>query len=303
MSLPTPNCAADPSRAGPVLHFTNIRTTNRCGAMTGALKDSPLHKRLRRQVKYGFRCRHDGPRGRRRNLHPASTARALSGAAAIVAGSRAEFNQNYFANRTIQVLAQGFDTRRDRLYNKIIDRQKFDLSQYPVEAAVKDAVQYHTQCSLIAGLQEAAISIDRANNPGFDQLNETLRKSETTRARVEVTRAREAYVSTAGDVAAREKALEQAELRAKEVGLTDPVEKARRERDRVAAKGALDRAQQEFARRKAIIDLIKLEAPESLEEEEEAQTEEEEGAGGDQEGEEDAEVEAERLPPPSGTGG
>ena len=234
---------------------------------------------------------------------PASTARALSGAAAIVAGSRAEFNQNYFANRTIQVLAQGFDTRRDRLYNKIIDRQKFDLSQYPVEAAVKDAVQYHTQCSLIAGLQEAAISIDRANNPGFDQLNETLRKSETTRARVEVTRAREAYVSTAGDVAAREKALEQAELRAKEVGLTDPVEKARRERDRVAAKGALDRAQQEFARRKAIIDLIKLEAPESLEEEEEAQTEEEEGAGGDQEGEEDAEVEAERLPPPSGTGG
>ena len=235
-------------------------------------------------------------------LTPVNTVRALSGAAAIVSGARAEFNQNYFANRTIQVLAQGFDTRRDRLYNKIIDRQKFDLSQYTVEAAVKDAAEYHNQCSLIAGLQEAAISIDRANNPGFDQLNETLSKSETTRMRLEVTRAREAYISTVGDVAAREVALEQAELRVNEEGLTDEDEIARRERDRVAAKGALDRAQQEFARRKAVIEIIRLEAPESLEEEE-AQPEEEEGAGGGQEGEEEAEVEAERLPPPSGTGG
>ena len=38
---------------------------------------------------------------------PANTVRALSGTAAIISGSRAEFNENYFANQTIQACLSG----------------------------------------------------------------------------------------------------------------------------------------------------------------------------------------------------
>ena len=92
-----------------------------------------------------------------------NTVRALSGTASIISGVRSEFNEDYFANRTIQVLAAGFDKKRERKYQAIQRRQKDDIADYTVENAVKDAADYHAQCTLIAGLQEAAIAIERQN--------------------------------------------------------------------------------------------------------------------------------------------
>jgi len=49
---------------------------------------------------------------------PASTVRALSGIASIVSGVRSEFNEDYFANQTIQVLRK--DSRNNvRVYTRV----------------------------------------------------------------------------------------------------------------------------------------------------------------------------------------
>ena len=44
------------------------------------------------------------------------------------------------------------------------------MTEYPVERAIADAILYHDNCSLVAGLEQAALSIERAANPGMEQL-------------------------------------------------------------------------------------------------------------------------------------
>lgn len=115
---------------------------------------------------------------------PVAVARALSGSAAAVSGVHAEFTEKFFARLTIQVLTKGIDARRKNLYAEIRERRSKDgkdvelvsLSTYSVEAAIKDALTYHAACSLIAGLEEAAASIERADNPGIDQLGKFSKK-------------------------------------------------------------------------------------------------------------------------------
>lgn len=104
----------------------------------------------------------------------AGAARALSGIAAILTGVRAEFNEDYFHNKTIQVITDGLEAKRKETYDKILDSRKLDLTGYPVEAAVKDALTYHAECSLITGLEHAALSIERARNPGLEGAEKAL---------------------------------------------------------------------------------------------------------------------------------
>lgn len=102
------------------------------------------------------------------------TVRALSGTAAIISGVRAEFNEDYFSNQTVQVLTNGFESKRDEFYEKILNRRNQSITRYPVEAAIKDAIEYHASCSLIAGLEQAALAIERAKNPGLIETQKAL---------------------------------------------------------------------------------------------------------------------------------
>ncbi len=104
----------------------------------------------------------------------AATARALAGIAGILTGMRAEFNEDYFHNKTIQVITDGLEAKRKETYEKMLDARKLDMTGYPVEAAVKDAITYHAECSLIAGLEHAALSIERAQNPGLQGAEKAL---------------------------------------------------------------------------------------------------------------------------------
>ncbi len=105
----------------------------------------------------------------------ADTARSLAGISAIFSGVRAEFNSDYFANKTIQVLTDAFSNRRKEIYKTILVSQKSNITQYNVEAAIKDAVHFHSQCSLIAGLEEAALAVERVNNPGLKEVERALK--------------------------------------------------------------------------------------------------------------------------------
>jgi len=117
----------------------------------------------------------------------ANTARALSGIAAIFSGWRAEVNADYFNNLTIQVISKGIEARRKEVYDKILEDRKADLEtyqnylNYPIQRAVGDAAVYHYNCSLIAGLEHAAQSIERAQNPGSAELNKALDNFKTAR--------------------------------------------------------------------------------------------------------------------------
>ena len=113
-------------------------------------------------------------------------AAALSGSAAIVSGVRAELNEDYFHTLTIQVITNGFETRRKELYRDILKARNDSSTDYPVQRAIKDAILYHESCSLVAGLEHAALSIERAENPGLKQLNRTLDTFKTTREKLDI---------------------------------------------------------------------------------------------------------------------
>ena len=87
----------------------------------------------------------------------------------------------------MQVLTDAMEARRRERYETIAgepgdaqkpDRQSLTIAQYPVEAAIKDAISYHDDCSLIAALEYVALSVERAENPGVKQLKQTLKELE-----------------------------------------------------------------------------------------------------------------------------
>ena len=102
-------------------------------------------------------------------VNSASAASNWAGLSAISSGSRAEFNQDFMSNLAAYVIVDGIDKRRQTVYEQIQTKgQARDYEAYPVEAAIKDALYYHGQCSVIAGFQEASDSIKYASDPGVN---------------------------------------------------------------------------------------------------------------------------------------
>jgi hypothetical protein len=104
-------------------------------------------------------------------------ARILSGISGVASGYRAEFNQDYMSNLAAYVIIDGIEKRRRDVYAQIQLRgQGKGLADYPLEAAVKDALLFHGQCSVIAGFQEASDSIKYMADPGLDTSIRVLSK-------------------------------------------------------------------------------------------------------------------------------
>ncbi|KDA04026.1 hypothetical protein [Hyphomonas oceanitis] len=105
-------------------------------------------------------------------LTPAGTSRALSGAAAIITGSRAEYNGNFFRKLLAEVITRGIAEERDGVFKSIKKNQKESIAVYTVEQAIADAVQYNAKCSLIAGLENAQKAQTFYADPGLERLSE-----------------------------------------------------------------------------------------------------------------------------------
>lgn len=115
-------------------------------------------------------------------VNSVGAARSLAGAAGIFSGSRAEFNQDFMSNLAAHVIIDGIQKRRQAVYEQIQNRgQSMDYSAYPVEAAIKDALFYHGECSVVAGFQQASDSIKYANDPGLLSSIQTLAKVRAAR--------------------------------------------------------------------------------------------------------------------------
>lgn len=116
----------------------------------------------------------------------ADIVRALSGSAAITSGVRAEFNEDFFQQLTIQVITDGLESKRREIYDQILKNRGEDLTEYPVQRAIKDAIEYHENCSLLAGLEQAALAIERNENPGAEAMTRFLKKMGDTRSALDV---------------------------------------------------------------------------------------------------------------------
>jgi hypothetical protein len=93
----------------------------------------------------------------------------LAGAAGIFSGTRAEWNQDFLSNLAVHVIVSGIETRQQQIYTQIVQNgQNKTIEQYTVEAAIKDALFYHGQCSVVTGLEVASNSIKLAAEPGID---------------------------------------------------------------------------------------------------------------------------------------
>jgi hypothetical protein len=100
---------------------------------------------------------------------------------------RAEFNQDFFQGITVATIWKGIEARRKKAFETIAkDGQSKDTKEYTVEAALKDAINYHGECSLVAGIEELGVSVDRlAQDPGLDAVARTLLKMNIARNIVE----------------------------------------------------------------------------------------------------------------------
>ncbi|MCH7887723.1 MAG: hypothetical protein IIA00_00410 [Proteobacteria bacterium] len=114
------------------------------------------------------------------------TSQALSATAGILSGVRAEFNEDYFQMLTIQVITDGFGKKRQEIYKDILANREEGLTEYPVQRAIKDAILYHDNCSLVAGLEQAALSLERAQDPGLKRFGEFKKEFDSILGKEEV---------------------------------------------------------------------------------------------------------------------
>jgi hypothetical protein len=95
------------------------------------------------------------------------TSRGLAAIAGIISGVRAEYNDAFFRNKVVELLTKAMDNARNRKKDETRRRQVQLISDYSVEEAVNDAIVYNSQCTLIAGLQEASESLQTVSDPGL----------------------------------------------------------------------------------------------------------------------------------------
>jgi len=110
-----------------------------------------------------------------------------------------------------------------------------------VEKAIGDAIKYHFSCTLNAGLEEAAVAIERADNPGIKQLEKMQKDLARINAIPKITKAEDDLVAKAADLEAKEGAAKRArELFARTGDQGD--EKAAEEKARQVEKAKVDLA-------------------------------------------------------------
>jgi hypothetical protein len=106
----------------------------------------------------------------------AATVRPLSGAAGIFSGLRSEFNSDTFAQKGIYVISGAINAKREKIKTVIAAKSDLNLVSYPIEEAITDAYEFHTSCSLVAGLEEAARSVNLDLSLSTEQMKTEVNK-------------------------------------------------------------------------------------------------------------------------------
>jgi hypothetical protein len=84
----------------------------------------------------------------------AGTARILSAIAGGLTGSRAVLQKNFYQNQTVSVLLDRMRALRKERFNQIVLNLQQPYSQYPVELAVLDTLDYFNRGTMLGALQD-----------------------------------------------------------------------------------------------------------------------------------------------------
>lgn len=100
-------------------------------------------------------------------LATGGTAKWLAAGSTLSEGTRGTLNNALFANKTIGVLAQAYENRRDNDRKAIQDALNTELSKYSLMRGIADVFRYHADCSIVVGLQETQQAVsDEVNKDG-----------------------------------------------------------------------------------------------------------------------------------------
>lgn len=109
----------------------------------------------------------------------ADTARILSGVAGGASGLRSEFNETYFRSQAIHLIVKGIKSRRAATRQKILDsrfdKQAVGLEKYSAAMAIGDAITYHGECTIMAGLEEANDKLTTSDEVGLKKMETFLK--------------------------------------------------------------------------------------------------------------------------------
>lgn len=137
--------------------------------------------------------------------------RLMAGAAGLFSGIRAECNQTYYSNLAAYVIIKGIEVKQELVYRQIqSEGQTKSVADYPMEAAIKDAMFFDGHCSTVTGLSQAGASIEATTEPGLEALTRGI-----LRARI----AKEAADMSRSDLLDPDK-LRKLESAAKQVGIS-----------------------------------------------------------------------------------
>lgn len=112
-------------------------------------------------------------------LPAAKTFAAFGG---VLSGIKAEYNQDFYGNLFYSVITKAIDEQRKDAYRQIQTYgQSKSLTQYPVEAAIKDAILYDGTCSAVSAMEFAENAVQLVNDPGMDGMMRFLLKANQSR--------------------------------------------------------------------------------------------------------------------------
>ncbi|MBF0516769.1 MAG: hypothetical protein HQK97_06570 [Nitrospirae bacterium] len=86
---------------------------------------------------------------------PLAVAKALSASSAALMGIRTDVDQQVYGELASQLIKASIDAKRASMKKEIDNKQTYCKRNYSIQDAVRDAIDYHTACSLIAGLEQA----------------------------------------------------------------------------------------------------------------------------------------------------
>ncbi|MGV3773036.1 MAG: hypothetical protein ACO1QB_09050 [Verrucomicrobiales bacterium] len=95
-----------------------------------------------------------------------ATASALAAASSGLGGARGLYNEQYFRNTVMEALVAAIHADREVFLKEIEEKQSESIKVYDVEAAIRDAIEYHRRGSFTHGLTliRRAVETERTTN-------------------------------------------------------------------------------------------------------------------------------------------
>jgi hypothetical protein len=143
----------------------------RCGRMRALLRREQADKN------FGFGIATTITAGLGALVQSLRASQTYAGAASIISGSRAEYNDAYFSNLAVSVIMRGIEQRRMAAYDALRKQRTRNYANYNMAAAVKDAIHYDLLCNPVVGLEEANEALTKVNDPGVEAIKRSLLNS------------------------------------------------------------------------------------------------------------------------------